>query len=332
MHTKRNITLELLKLFASYMVVFIHISFPGRFGIIIHSLARFAVPFFFLISGFYSYKSSAEKIKCKIKNVLVVIGFSTLSYTLLKTALFFINGDIGGIVSHFAKYLSLDTLVKFFVFNVTVSSGHLWYLFAILYVYLIFYFVTIKQIREDLVFLVSLLLLLLHLLLGECLSAFGIVLSNVYIRNFALMGIPFFGLGLLARKYKKKFQIIPGYVLFIAGILGISESVVSRAFLGNNELYIGSLLILFVTVVIFIKHSNIDYPRFFRSSAGCSKYVYIFHSMVAIIIGEIYKILHINYTASVFLQNLHPLIVCIFSTVLAYLIIRISNLFTRKNV
>ena len=47
MIAQKNHTLELLKLFASYMVVFIHVSFTGKFGTMVDALARFAVPFFF---------------------------------------------------------------------------------------------------------------------------------------------------------------------------------------------------------------------------------------------------------------------------------------------
>ena len=54
MNTQRNTTLELMKLLASYAVVFIHVLFYGRFGIIVDAIARFAVPFFFLVSGFFS--------------------------------------------------------------------------------------------------------------------------------------------------------------------------------------------------------------------------------------------------------------------------------------
>ena len=73
MNTQKNNTLELIKLFASYMVVFIHVPFHGRFGAAIDALARFAVPFFFLVSGYYSYQIACKKIKMRIKNVLTLV-------------------------------------------------------------------------------------------------------------------------------------------------------------------------------------------------------------------------------------------------------------------
>ena len=38
MNIQKNSTLELIKLFASYMVVFVHVPFHGEFGVIILGL------------------------------------------------------------------------------------------------------------------------------------------------------------------------------------------------------------------------------------------------------------------------------------------------------
>ena len=51
----RNYSLDALKLVASFFVVFIHVSFGGVFGEVIKALAGFAVPIFFLTSGYFSY-------------------------------------------------------------------------------------------------------------------------------------------------------------------------------------------------------------------------------------------------------------------------------------
>ena len=63
MGKEKNMTLELIKLFAAYMVVFIHVMFQGEFGVLVDALARFAGPLFFWVSGFFSYGISTEKIE-----------------------------------------------------------------------------------------------------------------------------------------------------------------------------------------------------------------------------------------------------------------------------
>lgn len=329
MNNQRNNTLEIIKLFASYMVVFIHVLFYGRLGVIMDALARFAVPLFFLISGFYSYRIKPEKIKKRIKQLVILLIFSSILYTFFNVSML-VGDNSDAIVTYFRKYFNLETLINLFVFNIPVSAYHLWYLLAIIYVYIIFYFATIFRFNEKVVFFLSFSLLFLHILLGECLSALGIVLPTLIVRNFALMGIPFFALGLFAKKHEHKWESIPDYVLIIAVIIGVVETLLSRYFLGKNELYIGSLFILFAVSATFIKYSTAKYPPFINTLTGCSTYIYIIHILVSQIIKEIYVLLYINIDTSVFLAYLHPIIVCIVSTALAYFAMRITNAISLK--
>jgi hypothetical protein len=225
----------------------------------------------------------------------------------------------------FDKYTNLSTYVNLLVLNVTVSSGHLWYLVAILYVYVIFYFATKFKIEEKAIFIISFSLLLLHVLLGEGLSVFGIVVPFPLLRNFALMGMPFFGIGLLAKKHEGKFQNIPNYVVFVLAVIGAFESVISCLLFGENELYIGSLLILVAIVCVFIKGATVKYPSFLTAFDGCSTYIYIFHIIISTVILIFYGVLGIDIYSSLILENLHPIVVCVACTIFSYLFIKISK-------
>ena len=324
MTEQKNNTLELLKLFASYMVVFIHVLFYGKMGVTIDALARFAVPFFFLVSGYYSYQITCEKIKKRIKNILTLLILSTFCCTLFEI-ITLLKYNKEGLITFLSKYTDLDTYVNLLVFNVPVSSGHLWYLLAVLYVYIIYYFATKFNVKEKLIFTVSTFLLLAHIILGEGLSIFGIVIPIPFVRNFALMGIPFFALGLFVKKYECKFRNIPNYTIWIFLVIGALESVVSRFLLGGNELYIGSLFVLVAIVCVFIKWADAKYPSFLTALEGCSTYVYIFHIIISTVIFIFYGILGIDIYSSVILENLHPIIVCVASTVFAYLFIKIPK-------
>jgi len=322
MSIQKNNTLELLKLLASYMVVFIHVSFYGKIGVIADALARFAVPFFFLVSGFYSYQIPCEKIKKRIRNILTLLIFAAICYNIFEIAtLLCWNTD--GLVARFNKYTDLSTFINLLIFNMPVSSGHLWYLLAIFYVYVIFYFSTMLHVKDKAIFIISLFLLFLHVLLGEGLSILGIVLPFQFVRNFAVMGIPFFALGLFVKKHEHKFKTIPDYVIFMSLIIGVFESILSRCIFGANELYIGSLFILFATICTFNKYANVKYPSFLTTLEGCSTYIYIFHIIISSVIHIAYGVLGINIYSSIILENLHPLIVCIGSTIFAYFLIKI---------
>ncbi|MBR3929284.1 MAG: acyltransferase [Clostridia bacterium] len=325
MNKPKNGTLELLKLFASYMVVFIHVIFPGKIGTLMETLARFAVPFFFLISGFYSYRIPPQKIKARVKSILYLIIFAAVSYTLFNIIVRLSSGGSEDISAYFVQYSDFHTLVKLFIFNVPICSEYMWYLYAILYVYVIFYFVTAFYVKDKVIFSISISILILHILSGEILSLFGIFLPGLLVRNFAVSGIPFFSIGLLVKKYQKKILTIPSYVILLSIIIGTLESIVSRYFFEKKEVYIGSLLISFAFVCLFIKYSNIKYPKSIRALEGCSTYVYIFHDMISKTLRSIYIAVGVNMKSSVLLENMHPIIVCICSTALAFLLVKVFH-------
>ena len=324
MNIQKNNTLELLKLFSSYMIVFIHVPFGGKVGEAMDVLARFAVPFFFLVSGYYSYQINCEKIKKRIQNILSLLVFSMVSYTVFEIIML-LKYNREGLAVLFNKYTQLSTYIGFFVFNAPVNFGHLWYLLAIFYVYIIFYFVTKFNVKEKVIFTISLFLLALNLLLEEGLSLFGIVLPIPVVRNFATMGIPFFALGLFVKKHESKFRSIPDYVTPVFIAFGALVSLISAYFLGTNELYVGSLFILTAIICVFVKRADAKTPPFLTALEGCSTYIYIFHIMISTVIFIIYGVLGIDIYSSVILENLHPVIVCVASTVFAYLFIKISK-------
>lgn len=334
MNVQKNHTLELLKLFASYMVVFIHVVFPGEMGSVVEALARFAVPLFFLISGFYSYKITCEKIKKRIINIVNLIVISAASYgvctLVFKTIELLIDGDMAGIASLFSNYFSLTAIANLILFSVPLSSLHLWYLFAILSVYIIFYFSTKFNIKDRLIFIIAFSLLGLNLILGEGLAFFKIILPEHILQNFWITGIPFFGLGLFVKKYEHKFDKVPNILILTSLIIGIAETVLCSHYFRNNPLYIGSLFIMLAIVCISMKYSDVQYPSFLTALEGCSTYIYIFHIAIAIGIEVIYTLFWPDTDLPMILKFIHPILVCVASTAISYLIIQLLSKITKK--
>ena len=307
------------------MVVFIHVIFPGKIGTVLETLARFAVPFFFFISGFYSYGISPTKIINRIKKILTLIIFATVSYTLFNISLLLLSGGWNDVSAYFSNYVDFGNVVKLIFLNIPVRLEYLWYLYAMLYVYIFFYFTTIFRVNEKVIFTLSFSLLIVHVLLVEVLSVYGIFIPSQFVRNFAVMGIPFFVVGSFAKIHQNKFRSVSNLAILLLIIIGTIESILSRYFFDKKEIYFGSLFILFALVCVFIKYSTVSYHNFFTSLEGCSTYIYIFHDMVSKAIRAIYVVLGISVKKSVVLTNLHPLIVCISSTIFAYLLIKIKR-------
>lgn len=330
MGKEKNMTLELIKLFAAYMVVFIHVMFQGEFGVLVDALARFAVPLFFWVSGFFSYGISTEKIKNRIKHILFLIVFSVAAYTAFNLFRLAYYGGISYVFGYFKRYLSLKALVELVVFNLPISSAHLWYLFSALYVYLLYYFAVKQHLREKIVYIISGCLLILHLILGEVLSVFGIVTPMLIVRNFALMGVPFFALGLFTKKYGDRLKKVKIYQLAIIMAIGIVGTVFSRRKFGENELYVGSLAVLFVMICVILRFKNAQIPAFFQKLSSCSTYIYIFHIMVSDVIYMGYSFLGINNTEVAILNAGHPIIVCFATTVFALVLNEIMDKIFKK--
>lgn len=306
------------------MVVFIHALFYGKIGIAVDALARFAVPLFFLVSGYYSYNMPPKKISRRIVHLIKLLVFAVLVYTVYDTLQLFLTQDIFGIGQYFSRYRNPKSLKLLLLFNIPVHTEHLWYLFALIYVYLVFCFSAICRIPDKLIAAASIALLILHLFLGEFLSFVDIPVPRHIVRNFLLMGIPFFGLGLLAKKHRHKLVKLPDWIIIITAIIGVLETVLSRLSFVENEIYVGSLFLLFSLTVVFIKYPDMEFPPILVTLSECSTYIYILHPMVLSVLEDLYAALGMN-RSSVTFQMVHPLVVCVFSTVIAYAVIQLTK-------
>lgn len=67
-----NTTLHAVKALACFSIVSLHFLMPGEFGVFYQIVARFAVPFFMMLSGYYSFNISREKVKYRLKQMLLL--------------------------------------------------------------------------------------------------------------------------------------------------------------------------------------------------------------------------------------------------------------------
>jgi hypothetical protein len=316
--SQKNETLEMIKLFASYMVVFIHVPFWGAIGETVNSLARFAVPLFFVVAGFFSYGASLAKIKKRCLHILSLHGFAFLLYTAINVVIGAVQHGGQGVVTYFAQYLDLATLVRLLLCNLPVSCSRMWYLLAMVYVYGIYYVAIRFGVKEKLIFVVSFLLMISHLILEEGLCLFGVDVDLLLVRNFLFTGIPFFGLGLFVRKYQKRIYKTPVGVVGLCFAAGVALTLLSKNRLGLQEVYLGSLLILFAMIWVFVRYAEKTYPTFLVGLAGLSTYIYIFHTFVAMVFSLVYLLAKIDGSHSFVLQMVNPLLVALVTTAVSF--------------
>ena len=251
-----NPYLDIVKFILANLVVCIHFVIPGCFGDAIDCLARVAVPFFFLISGYYSYNSEWEALWRRfIRNLLFLLGSSLLYciWGVWKTV-----GLSGLNISSFIHdKINRTTAIDFLLFSINPFSNHLWFLHALTvsYLFLILVLFAIRKEKARCMVLVSLLVILLctHIVLGTIIPALSIEsIPKQYYRNAWLFGIPVFLIGYSihiweARRHsaKKSNRLIQ----FIIVIVGLALGLFQWFIFGHAEMPVGILL---ATVFIFL--------------------------------------------------------------------------------
>lgn len=254
--TARNQTMECLKLLAAVFVVFIHIKFPGRLGELMTCLARFAVPLFFTISGYFTYQAKSSRLGKRILHILklqllgLVVYFGWKSFLTLWT---------GGDLPEFLRFAIPDTyrLSRWIVVSIDPYWGHLWFLpalalsYGILWGYLRFF--EEKTVDYRPLYLVSTLLMILQLTFGEFFPAAGMELPIYIYRNAFFCGLPFLTLGIFLREYRERIQKafrLTEKKLVLIIFASMAFSAMEWHGIGTCEMYTGTVLAVAAMVLL----------------------------------------------------------------------------------
>ena len=136
---RKNDSFYLLKGFGCIAVVFIHVTFPGRWGEVVKHLASFAVPVFLMISGWFANPifmktkghedSSEEMVKIRrrwIKTARVLIyGLAVYFLTALLQ-----RAGTDKVISYIQSFFTWKALWKAIVFCTVETAIPLWYMIA----------------------------------------------------------------------------------------------------------------------------------------------------------------------------------------------------------
>ena len=160
--SQRNRLLDAMKAIAALGVIFVHFPFPGEIGRICASFGTVGVIFFFLISGYQSHcadPADSGKILRRFKRNLLLIAAVIpifVIYTVVKQIALGTASDwVASYLLNPITYLRLIVLGDLDFIN----CGHLWYMVAMLYGYLIIYLM--EKFRLHKLFYIALPVLLL---------------------------------------------------------------------------------------------------------------------------------------------------------------------------
>lgn len=174
-------SIDCMRIIAAFFVVLIHFNFSEILGggeNLIHANAYFAVPFFFMVSGFFAFRFNKEKSQKLIKKQISKIGriflLTAIVYLLINIIFALYMGE--SIINYVKYTFGLKNIIKLLVINVWPMDigGPIWYLQALLYSYLIFYFLyKYDFIQYDIV--IAIIFLIINAVLGEFSAIFHVI-------------------------------------------------------------------------------------------------------------------------------------------------------------
>lgn len=270
----KNTSINVIKGIACILVIFIHVPFPGIWGNVVSRFAQVVVPFFFMISGYYSYNASFQKLLCRVKKVLYMFIVSSviyLAYGLL--------ANMSSIGAWFIDIFSIKNIIKFFLLNRCLYASHLWFLPALIYVY--FVCIIVKKMKfQKLLYWSIPILLLARVFVVFYIDRYSPLAFN-YADNFLFTGLPYFYFGMLLNERSNMFYHIPKSLFIISFFASESINIVLYIFSGpvySQPFVIFASMVLFILCVCYPKWVNNHLFEYIGERI--SLYVYIIHVLL----------------------------------------------------
>lgn len=270
-------------------IVLVHCRFPSVPGAVITAFARSGIPFFFMLSGYYTFYTDREttlsvtgrRIKKSFRLLMAVMLFY-IAWRILPKLL------SGGITEAFlwvkTSLFQQQIIMDFLLLNVTDSvNGVLWYIPAALYVYLLFGILVKAGGKGKSLYIAAIILLAVNLVLCELGTVLGLGIHLKWYRNFLFTGFPFFMLGHYLHKKEKEIQLIKNKKIpLLIALLGGAMILLESWLVGNALLYIGN--VVFVTgLYLFAIQNSLCKKGSLMGQIGSKLYLYIYISQVAVI-------------------------------------------------
>lgn len=278
------------------MIVFIHVPFPSFFGnYIIKPIARFAVPFFFMVSGYFLYHSNytvvSKNMPKKIKRILL---FAIISFVVYFIWALILNVIVWGIsITEFIRVnFSLRKVVFFLCFNLCDISGlggMAWYLWATVYGYIAIWIINRFHLYKIAYIFVSILVFLgiTISVSSEYIFPIGpIGYSHCFVRNWLFVGLPFMLIGHFLAKNKQKLLKYRGIYSLLVAILGTVLACVEHYLYATYlrlefDLYYFTVIAAVAVLIYAINNStNAIWKPMAYIGKNLSLYIYLLHSLI----------------------------------------------------
>lgn len=301
-----------LRLILMLFICFWAFGCPEPTGIV-SSLSGFAIPAFFILSGYYVLDTKREvrmeKVLRKIKRSALCFAFVFLFYVLLNVPVLLLN--------HMVLAFSKRMIFNFLVLNLwpLPIGDNIWFIQAMLYAYIVIFILDkLKLMKFYRILLV--ILFIFMLLTGEFAGVihFSNPLGYAYIPgNWLTRALPYILLGKLLRDKKKTLMNIKFWKYLIAFVVGGGLVILELYLLSvTNTLRYPGHMIGFAIMAVAVCGLSISIPL------GTANRVIHFDSAIS---GLIYILMNpVFYVLAFFLGASHPDFVGLLGGIVAFIV------------
>ena len=345
----KNYCLNFFQALACCLIVFLHARFPGynvpvQFGFIMRAIARFGVPLFFIISGFFLFKENLtkEETRAKLKKRILHIGglalFSLTLYFIIYICINSFGKNAIGAGAYLKRVFTWQTIVQFIFLNNSFHFfPHCWFLLAMLTSYLIIYaFPNLFIKNKWFVYVLSSLLavvVIFRLIVAKYDPVwFGVrPHTDFFYRSWYANALLFMSLGIVLKRNIKKLVEIPKQatlaILIASFPLMVLERWFAKAVCNADPSYLFTDILCSVNMIVFAMQHPTLFSNFklLNLEGSWTTYVYIFHPALIKLVKWFMKAVK---APQKLIDWLYPVVVLILAVALAILFsLLISKLF-----
>ncbi len=297
MTSKRNSSIDIFRLVAAALVVVQHygIIYPRttKIAMVTDLFSRIAVPFFFMVSGFFSWKDDPILRRGYLKKQALTIGkILIVSSVILMVANIFLDFHIR-ITAKSILYLLIYNEPRFLF-----GHSHMWYMLALIYVLLIAIVID-KLGKNKAAYAAAPLILAAAIGLDIYLRAQG-TMRSCFVRNFFLFGLPYFYIGQFLHRYQDKIldkinkpRSIALFFICAAGLtaeafLALKFDLASFGYFLDRKIFLFLPPLGFSVFLLLLHYPNIGQNSFAaRYARDASMIIYIIHHFVEDLINTV---------------------------------------------
>ena len=283
---KRNHFLDFWKFIAAIGVILVHIQFPGQIGKVLAVTGAGGVCLFAVISGYACFgdsKEASEKILRRLKRISLITSVTLAIYVIFS---FFLMRSIGQSeqwihgFSNPRTYLRMIVLGDFEFFY----AAFLWYMVALIYCYIIFYFL-IRYNKTKIIYILLPVTVILRIAAGIYIGTTG---TSWHMRDNFLIGVlPMMCIGYAVAGRKAKIEKLSKGFLTTITLLSAALMFTSVNFTVYGLDLSQPFTILFITFLfitgIRMPESYIIKPIAYLGQKD-SLYIYLFHVIVILVL------------------------------------------------